>query len=71
MGRFNPLMVNPEPETLAWLMLTFDPPEFVTVWYWLAVLPTCTLPKLSLAGFALSVPAVVPAPVSGMERDES
>jgi len=27
MGRFNPL--NPEPETLAWLMLTFDPPEFV------------------------------------------
>jgi hypothetical protein len=70
-GRLNPVMLNPEPETLAWPMFTFDPPEFVTLWYWLALLPTCTLSKLSLAGFALSVAAVVPAPASGMERHES
>jgi hypothetical protein len=70
-GRLNPVMLNPEPETLVWPMFTFDAPEFVTLWYWLALLPTCTLPKLSLAGFALSVAAVVPAPASGLERDES
>jgi len=70
-GRLNPLMLNPEPETLAWLMLTFDPPEFVTLWYWLALLPTCTLPKLLLVGFALNMPALAPAPVRGIERDES
>ena len=70
-GRLNPLMLNPEPETLAWLMFTFDPPELVTLRYWLALLPTCTLPKLSLAGFAFNIPAPAPAPVSGMERVES
>src|SRR2546429_193787 len=51
--------------------VTFDPPEFVTLWYWLALLPTCTLPKLLLVGFALNIPALAPAPVSGMERVES
>ena len=70
-GRLNPLMLNPEPETLAWLMLTFDPPEFVTLWYWLVLLPTCTLPKLLLVGFALNIPALATAPVSGIERVES
>jgi hypothetical protein len=70
-GRLNPVMLNPEPETLVWPMFTFDAPEFVTLWYWLALPRTCTLPKLSLGGFALSVAAVVPAAASGMERDES
>ena len=70
-GRLNPLMLNPDPETLAWLMVAFDPPELVRLWYWLTLLPTCTLPKLLLAGFALSIPALVPAPVSGIERVES
>src|SRR6266487_4045678 len=61
-------MLNPEPETLAWLMFTFDPPELVTLWYWLALLPTCTLPKLLLVGFALNIPALAPAPVNGKGR---
>ena len=28
-GRLNPLMVKPEPETLAWDKVTLEPPEFV------------------------------------------
>src|SRR3954468_8920163 len=29
-GRFKPLTVKPEPETLAWDTVTFEPPEFVS-----------------------------------------
>ena len=42
---------------LACEMVSEDPPVFVSVSDWLPVLPTCTLPKAMLAGFALTVPA--------------
>jgi hypothetical protein len=55
----------------AWVIVTLEPPEFVSdsdnVW----TLPTCTLPKLRLGAAALSDPAVTPpVPVSGMVRPE-
>jgi len=33
---------------------------------WVPVLPTVTLPKLTLVGFALNVPGVTPVPDTGM-----
>ena len=30
-GRFNPLVLKPVPETLAWVMVTSAPPELVRV----------------------------------------
>jgi len=36
-GRLNPVMLKPVPETLAWLMVTFAPPEFVRVSGWVPV----------------------------------
>lgn len=60
-GSVSPVKENPVPETFACEIVTGDPPEFVKVSYRLAVLPTCTPPKPSEDGFALSVPAGAPA----------
>jgi len=46
--------------------VTLVPPVFVTVSDNVPLLPTTTLPKLRLVGFAPSAPAVVPVPVSGI-----
>jgi hypothetical protein len=45
--------------------VTLEPPELVRVSCRLCVPPTCTLPKLKLAGLAVSDPGVVDDPDSG------
>lgn len=59
MGKVSPEMENPA-ETFACEIVTGDPPVFVNASHRLAVLPTCTLPKARLLGFALSVPGEDP-----------
>jgi hypothetical protein len=56
-GRVNPVIENPPPETFACEMVTVDEPLLVKVSDKLVVLPTCTVPKARLEGFAASVPA--------------
>src|SRR3989442_6026140 len=57
-----PLMVNPVPEALAAEMVTLAVPEFVNVTVCDPLLPTSTLPKLTLAGLGVSCPCTpVPA----------
>ena len=68
-GRFKLLTLKAAPVMLACVIVTLEPPEFVSdsdnVW----LLPTCTLPKLRLGAAALSDPAVPPpVPASGMVR---
>lgn len=70
MGNVSPLIENVAPLTLAWEIVTEDPPVFVKVSDRFAVPPTCTLPKARLDGFGLSVPGVTPVPVSGIVRGE-
>jgi hypothetical protein len=67
-GKESPLTENSEPvrppmdDTVTDAMLA----ESVAVWDWLV--PTTTLPKLIVDGFTANDPAVVPVPLSGMER---
>ena len=49
-------------------MVTLEPPVLVTVSDRDLLLPTVMLPKLRLAGFDPSAPAVTPVPVSGIVR---
>jgi hypothetical protein len=60
-----PLRVKPVPLMLALEIATLALPVFVTVMLFVAVLPTVTLPKLTLAGFTdkLEV-AATPVPLS-------
>src|ERR1039457_1029421 len=46
------LMLKPVPVTVAWVKLTLDPPEFVTVAEVFWLLPTFTFPKAT--GFELT-----------------
>ena len=64
-GKVNPLRLNPVPVTLAWLTVIVVPPELVIVTSWVWVAPTCTFPKLTLAGVAASCPAMIPVPETG------
>ena len=63
-GKLSPLMVNADPVTVACEMVTLEPPELVSVPDRLLLLPTCTVPKLRLAGLAAMVPAETPVPDS-------
>jgi hypothetical protein len=67
-GNVNPLTEKPAPVTLAWDRVAGDPPVFVNVSDLLLLLPTWTLPKARLAGFAAIVAGVIPVPVSGILR---
>src|SRR2546428_2271783 len=70
-GRFNPLTLKAEPERLAWVMLTLEPPELVSVSDWVELLPTCTLPKLMVEEVGCStVGGLIPVPESGTESGE-
>ncbi len=69
-GRFGPLKLKPLPVADALEMVTVEPPVLVTVTATDLLLPTVTLPKLTLAGFAISEPAVTPVPESAMFRGE-
>jgi hypothetical protein len=58
-GRLRPLIVNAPFPVVAWEIVTCDPPVLVTVSERDEALPTCTLPKESVVGFAFRVPGVV------------
>ena len=64
-GKVRPLTTKAAFVELACVTLTVDPPELVRVSCRLFVSPTCTLPKLKLAGLATSEPGVVPDPERG------
>jgi hypothetical protein len=68
-GTMRPLIVNPAPVALAAEIVTVADPEFVNVIDWDPLLPTRTLPKLTLDGFAERV-ACVPVPVRAIEAGE-
>jgi hypothetical protein len=68
-GAVIPLNVNPLPVIPAWEIVTLDPPLFVTVSERARLLPTVTLPKLRLLGFAPSAPAVTPVPDNGIANE--
>ncbi len=53
-GRLRPVMLKPAPVAVACEIVTLVPPELVRVSERLLLLPTWTLPKLRLAGFAVS-----------------
>ena len=67
-GTVRPFRLNPAPLTEAAEMVTAVPPVLVSVSDLLLLLPTGTLPKERLVGFAVSVPGVTPVPESGMVR---
>jgi len=62
-GVESPLLLNPLPVSVAWLIVRFAVPVFVRVTLCDFVWPSTTLPKLMLAGEMLN-PACVPAPDS-------
>lgn len=66
-GVAKPLMLKPGPEALPDEITTLAVPVFVTVTATDALAPVTKLPKLMLAGFALSRPWV-PIPVKGTVR---
>ena len=70
-GKVNPLMEKAAPLPFACEMVTAEPPVLVRVSDKFALLPTCTLPKARLVGFAVSVPGVTPVPESGILKLES
>ncbi len=55
-GADNPAMAKPVPETLAEEIVMLAVPEFVRVMECEPLLPTTTLPKLTLVGLAVSCP---------------
>ena len=67
-GSVNPLTENAAPVTLAWDRVAGDPPVFVNVSDLPLLLPTWTLPKERVVGFAAIVAGVTPVPVSGILR---
>jgi hypothetical protein len=68
-GAVMPLMVNPVPDALAAEMVTLAVPEFVNVTVCDPLLPTSTLPKLTLAGLGVSCPCT-PVPAREMAAGE-
>jgi len=67
-GRLIPLKLNPAPFGVIWEIVRTEPPVFVSVSASVVLLPVVTLPKLRLAGFAVSWPGVTPVPDSGTFR---
>ena len=68
-GRLSPLKLYPLPLALAWLIVTLDPPDFVSVADSVWLVPFCTFPKARLEGFETSEPGVIPVAESAMPRD--
>ena len=67
-GMLSPEMLKPDPVTVAFVILTLDPPRLVSVAKLLTVLPTGTLPKLTVVGFGDKAPAAPLDPVRPMRR---
>jgi hypothetical protein len=53
-GMLAPLMLNPAPEGVAWVTVNAAFPGFVRVTVCVPLLPTDTLPKVTLAGLIVS-----------------
>jgi hypothetical protein len=68
-GAVIPLMLNPAPETLAAEIVTLAVPVLFNVTVADPLLPTCTLPRLTLAGLALSPPCV-PVPLNPIAKGD-
>jgi hypothetical protein len=64
-----PLTVNPAPLMPTCDTVTVDPPVFVTVSDNTCLLPTVTVPKFRLVGFAPTAPCAIPVPDNGSDRD--
>jgi len=56
-GRLKPVVLKPSPVTAAWLIVRLVTPVFDNVSDWAWLVPTWTLPKLTLVGPAVSVPS--------------
>jgi hypothetical protein len=69
-GTVTPLKPKPVPTGVIWLIVSGDPPELVRVSDSEVLLPVVTLPKLRLAGAAVSWPGVTPVPESGTFKGE-
>ena len=67
-GKLSPLKLNPVPLADAAEIVTLDPPLLVSVSDKLALLPTCTEPKLKLVGLADKVPWLTPVPLNAIVR---
>jgi len=67
-GRLNPEKLKPDPLTVAFVILTQDPPRLVSVAKWLALLPTGTFPKLTVEGFGDRDPVEPADPLRPMRR---
>lgn len=65
-GRVRPVKLKPVPVKFAWVIVTLEPPELVSVSETVFGVPSCTLPKFKLEGAELSDPAVGTVAVSGM-----
>src|SRR5437870_12668520 len=68
-GKVSPLMLKPAPVTGSCAMVRLAPPEFVKVRFCTAVLPTSTLPKLTLGGTTESW-GCTPVPLRAMVLDQ-
>jgi hypothetical protein len=55
-GVVNPVMLKPEPVTVTCVMVRSVPPVLLSVSAWVSLVALGTLPKLTLAGAALSAP---------------
>jgi hypothetical protein len=69
-GKVGPVKLNRLPDAAALDIVTATPPVFVTVTDTVLLLPTVTLPKLALLGFAAREPGVSPVPESAMLSGE-
>ena len=58
-GKVNPVVLKPGPVTVTCVIVTLELLVLVKTSVWLCAVPVCTLPKLTLAGAAESVPAAV------------
>src|ERR1700674_5447962 len=65
-GALTPVRLYPVPLIPTWEIVTLEPPVLVTVSDKDCLLPTITLPKLSLVGFDPSAPGATPVPDNGM-----
>ena len=71
MPEVTPLALKPAPETVTLEMVTFEFPVLVRLALSELLLPTFTLPKLRLVGFAVSTKvAVTPVPLKGIISGE-
>src|SRR2546425_971712 len=68
-GKVSPLMLKPAPVNLACAMVKLAPPELVKVRFCAPLLPTSTLPKLTLGGATESC-GCTPVPLRAMRSEE-